>query len=46
MAALVEATGTPMAKMCVWFGDVPKDNWVIVGGEGFGVLMVIRRIGL
>ena len=30
-AALVEATGTPIANVRVWIQDVPKENWVIAG---------------
>jgi len=40
-AALVEATGTPIANVRVWIQDVPKENWGIAGvsakdlGRGF-----------
>jgi 4-oxalocrotonate tautomerase len=30
-AALVEATGTPIANVRVWIQDVPKENWGIAG---------------
>ena len=30
-AALVEATGTPIANARVWIQDVPKENWGIAG---------------
>jgi 4-oxalocrotonate tautomerase len=30
-AALVEATGTPIANVRVWIQDVPKANWGIAG---------------
>ena len=30
-AALVEATGTPIANVRVWIQDVPKENWSIAG---------------
>lgn len=30
-AALVEATGTPLANVRVWIQDVPKENWGIAG---------------
>jgi 4-oxalocrotonate tautomerase len=30
-AALVEATGTPIANVRVWIHDVPKENWGIAG---------------
>lgn len=30
-AALVEATGAPIANVRVWIQDVPKENWGIAG---------------
>lgn len=30
-AALVEATGVPIANVRVWIQDVPKENWGIAG---------------
>jgi 4-oxalocrotonate tautomerase len=30
-AALVEATGAPIANVRVWIQDVPKQNWGIAG---------------
>jgi 4-oxalocrotonate tautomerase family enzyme len=30
-AALVEATGAPLANVRVWIHDVPKENWGIAG---------------
>jgi 4-oxalocrotonate tautomerase len=30
-AALVEASGTPIANVRVWIQDVPKENWGIAG---------------
>ncbi|MDD4941909.1 MAG: 4-oxalocrotonate tautomerase family protein [Rhodoferax sp.] len=30
-AALVEATGAPLANVRVWIQDVPKENWGIAG---------------
>ncbi len=30
-AALVEATGSPIANVRVWIQDVPKENWGIAG---------------
>ena len=30
-AALVEATGTPIANVRVWIQEVPKENWGIAG---------------
>jgi 4-oxalocrotonate tautomerase len=30
-AALVEATGTPIANVRVWIQDIPKENWGIAG---------------
>jgi len=30
-AALVEATGAPLANGRVWIHDVPKENWGIAG---------------
>ena len=30
-AALVEATGTPIANVRVWIQDVLKENWGIAG---------------
>jgi 4-oxalocrotonate tautomerase len=30
-AALVEATGAPIANVRVWILDVPKENWGIAG---------------
>ena len=30
-AALVDATGTPIANVRVWIQDVPKENWGIAG---------------
>ena len=30
-AALVEATGTPIANVRIWIQDVPKENWGIAG---------------
>ena len=30
-AALVEATGMPIANVRVWIQDVPKENWGIAG---------------
>lgn len=30
-AALVEATGAPIANVRVWIQDVPKENWGISG---------------
>jgi len=30
-AALVEATGAPIANVRVWIQDVPKENWGIGG---------------
>ncbi len=30
-AALVAATGTPIANVRVWIQDVPKENWGIAG---------------
>jgi 4-oxalocrotonate tautomerase len=30
-AALVEATGSPLANVRVWILDVPKENWGIAG---------------
>jgi 4-oxalocrotonate tautomerase len=32
-AALVEATGAPIANVRVWIQDVPKENWGIAGGS-------------
>jgi 4-oxalocrotonate tautomerase len=31
IAALVEATGAPIANVRVWIQDVPKENWGIAG---------------
>jgi 4-oxalocrotonate tautomerase len=30
-AALVEATGSPIANVRVWIQEVPKENWGIAG---------------
>ena len=30
-AALVEATGAPIANVRIWIQDVPKENWGIAG---------------
>jgi 4-oxalocrotonate tautomerase len=30
-AALVEATGAPIANVRVWIQEVPKENWGIAG---------------
>ena len=30
-AALVAATGTPIANVRIWIHDVPKENWGIAG---------------
>lgn len=30
-AALVEATGTPIANVRVWIQELPKENWGIAG---------------
>ena len=30
-AALVEATGAPIANVRFWIQDVPKENWGIAG---------------
>ena len=35
-AALVEATGTPIANVRVWIQDVPKENWGIAGVKDLG----------